>query len=83
MHDCSTKTAKCKPRLIQELQFKKDEKLNKKYDRFNNTENNISDHINNILSLYLYWYVELCCVAQVNTTNERKIAHGKTVFAWN
>jgi hypothetical protein len=30
---------------------------------FNNTENNISDHINNIFLLYLYWYVEMRCVA--------------------
>jgi hypothetical protein len=51
------------PRIIQELQFKKDKNLNKRSDRFNNIENNISDHINNIFSLYLYWYVELGCVA--------------------
>jgi hypothetical protein len=85
IHDCSTKAAKwkprlikelakckprlikelakCKPRLIKELQLKKDEKLNKKIWQFNNIENNISDHINNIFSLYLYWYVALRCVA--------------------
>lgn len=58
--------------------------LETKSDRFNNIENNISGHINNIFSLYHYWYVELQCVAQVaNNLNERKIMLDKTAFAWN
>jgi hypothetical protein len=73
------------PRLIQELQFKEDKRnLETKSDRFNNIENNISDHINNIFSLYLYWYVELQCVAYfANRLNERKIMLAKTAFAWS